>query len=408
MTTKDTELDLLLFGATGFTGKLVAEYLVKKRVNIRWALAGRSASKLEEVRASLATIDPAAAKLPLVVGDAMDAAAVDAMVKRTKVVCTTVGPYGRYGRALVAACAEHGVAYCDLTGETLFMSDMIAQHHERAQATGARIVHTCGFDSIPSDLGVLMLHDHFKSRGKRLAEAHCRVLAMKGGASGGTIASALDMASQIGDPSVRRKLGDPYSLNPAGAARGSDRNDALVPFRDAATGRWTGPFVMAAVNTRVVRRSNALLGFPYGEDFRYDEATDTGKGLKGLLVASAMSVVLGGGMALLAANPTRNLLTRVLPKPGEGPSREQRENGYFKIGIRGAATDGSKANALIVGTNDPGYGETAKMLGESALFLVENEATRGGVLTPASAMGMPLVERLRAAGMTWEVTEQDS
>ena len=201
----DRELDLVLFGATGFTGRLVAEVLLEKKVGVRWALAGRSRDKLERIRAELAAAHPSAADLPLIVGDSLDPASVEAMVRRTRVVCTTVGPYGRYGRPLVAACAEHGVHYCDLTGEVLFIRANIEQNHDRAVATGARLVHCCGFDAIPSDLGVLTLHEHFKARGKRLAEAHLRVLKLKGGASGGTIASALEML--LRDPAKRAAFG---------------------------------------------------------------------------------------------------------------------------------------------------------------------------------------------------------
>ncbi len=416
----DKDFDLVLFGATGFTGRLVAEVLVKKRPALRWALAGRSRDKLEQIRGELAVLDPAARDLPLVIGDSLDPASVAAMVRRTRVVCTTVGPYARYGTALVAACAAEGVHYCDLTGEALYSRANIEQHHERAVATGARIVHCCGFDAIPSDLGVLTLHEHFKARGKRLAEAHLRVMKLKGGASGGTIASAVDMAEQMRDPAIRKIALDPYALYPAGAARGEDRRDQTgwkreTPWKHDEDGdRWTAPFVMAAINTRIVRRSNALLDFAYGKDFRYDEATDTGRGLKGFASAVAMSTALGAGLGLMALPATRGLLTRLLPKPGEGPSKEARDNGSFRILIHGTSPDGERADALVAGNHDPGYGETAIMLAESALCLAEDALstpgrdgappqTPGGVLTPASSMGMTLVERLRKAGMTFEV-----
>jgi len=396
------EFDLVLFGATGFTGRLVAEYLVKKRPALRWALAGRSLGKLERVRDELSALEPSAKGLPLVAADSMDRAAMDGLARRTRVVCTTVGPYALYGSALLGACAEQGTDYCDLTGEPHWVREMIDAHQARAAETGARIVPSCGFDSIPSDLGVLLLHEQLAARGGRLAEAHYRVRRMKGGASGGTIASGLHMAERMSDPQVRRVLDDPYSLNPEGAPGVSGQEDWLRPRRDAETGRWLAPFFMAAVNTRVVRRSNALLGYAYGREFRYDEAVDVGRGLAGMARAAATSA----GMALsgaVAFAPVRKLAQRFLPAPGEGPSREERESGSFDIELLGVGTAGERVRARVGATQDPGYGATSWMLGESALCLAEDALPqRGGLLTPASCMGMKLVERLRAAGMTFQ------
>jgi len=397
------EFDLVLFGATGFTGRLVAEYLVKKRPALRWALAGRSLGKLERVRDELSALEPSAKGLPLVAADSMDRAAMDGLARRTRVVCTTVGPYALYGSALLGACAEQGTDYCDLTGEPHWVREMIDAHQARAAETGARIVPSCGFDSIPSDLGVLLLHEQLAARGGRLAEAHYRVRRMKGGASGGTIASGLHMAERMSDPQVRRVLDDPYSLNPEGAPGVAGQEDWLRPRRDAETGRWLAPFFMAAVNTRVVRRSNALLGYAYGREFRYDEAVDVGRGLAGMARAAATSA----GMALsgaVAFAPVRKLAQRFLPAPGEGPSREERESGSFDIELLGVGTAGERVRARVGATQDPGYGATSWMLGESALCLAEDALPeRGGLLTPASCMGMKLVERLRAAGMTFQV-----
>ncbi|HZH15688.1 MAG TPA: saccharopine dehydrogenase NADP-binding domain-containing protein [Archangium sp.] len=396
------EFDLVLFGATGFTGRLVAEYLVKKRPALRWALAGRSLGKLERVRDELSALEPSAKGLPLVAADSMDRAAMDGLARRTRVVCTTVGPYALYGSALLGACAEQGTDYCDLTGEPHWVREMIDAHQARAAETGARIVPSCGFDSIPSDLGVLLLHEQLAARGGRLAEAHYRVRRMKGGASGGTIASGLHMAERMSDPQVRRVLDDPYSLNPEGAPGVAGQEDWLRPRRDAETGRWLAPFFMAAVNTRVVRRSNALLGYAYGREFRYDEAVDVGRGLAGMARAAATSA----GMALsgaVAFAPVRKLAQRFLPAPGEGPSREERESGSFDIELLGVGTAGERVRARVGATQDPGYGATSWMLGESALCLAEDALPqRGGLLTPASCMGMKLVERLRAAGMTFQ------
>lgn len=402
----DKEFDVVLLGATGFTGRLVAEVLAKKRAagsKLRWALAGRSRDKLERVRGDLAAREPAAAGVPLIVGDSLDPAAVDAMVRRTRVVCTTVGPYSRYGKPLVAACADRGVHYCDLTGEPPFVRAAIDAHHDRAAATGARIVPCCGFDSIPSDLGVLLLHDHLKKQGKQLAEAHYRLVRTSGGVSGGTVATMLDIAEAAKSSAVRRALWDPYGLNPAGAPRGLDRPDQNGPRRDQDTGRWTGPFIMASINARIVRRSNALLDFAYGQDFRYDEAVDLGRGLPGLARATALSAGMGALLATAALPPGRALISRLLP-PGDGPSREQRERGSFRVEMHARDTSGGRYTAVIAGDRDPGYAGTAIMLAEAALCLAEDALpSRGGVLTTASCMGMALIERLRAAGMTFRV-----
>jgi short subunit dehydrogenase-like uncharacterized protein len=399
---RSREFDLVLFGATGFTGRLVAEYLVKKRPSLRWALAGRSLGKLERIRDELSALDPSAKQLPLVAADSMDRAAMDGLARRTRVVCTTVGPYALYGSALLGACAEQGTDYCDLTGEPHWVREMIDTHQARAAETGARIVPSCGFDSIPSDLGVLMLHEQLAARGGRLAEVHYRVRRMKGAASGGTIASGLHMAERMSDPRVRRVLADPYSLDPEGGPRVAGQEDWLRPRKDAQTGRWLAPFFMAAVNTRVVRRSNALLGYAYGREFRYDEAVDVGRGLAGMARAAATSA----GMALsgaVAFAPVRKLAQRFLPAPGEGPSREERESGSFDIELLGVGTAGERVRARVGAKQDPGYGATSWMLGESALCLAEDALPeRGGLLTPASCMGMKLVERLRAAGMTFQ------
>ncbi|WPB77371.1 saccharopine dehydrogenase NADP-binding domain-containing protein [Archangium violaceum] len=400
--TRAREFDLVLFGATGFTGRLVAEYLVKKRPSLRWALAGRSRERLERVREELAALEPSAKELPLVVGDSLDKAAMEGLASRTRVVCTTAGPYARYGSVLLGACAEQGTDYCDLTGETQWVREMIDAHHARAVETGARIVPSCGFDSIPSDLGVLLLHEQLAAKGGRLAEAHYRLRRMKGGASGGTIASGLHAAEQMGDPAVRQVFADPFSLSPEGAPDRRGHEDWLRPRRDPETGRWLAPFFMAPVNTRVVRRSNALSGYAYGREFRYDEAIDVGRGLAGLARAAAASA----GMALSGAvvfGPVRKLAERFLPAPGEGPSREERESGFFDIELLGVGTAGERVRARVGAKQDPGYGATSWMLGESALCLAEDELPeRGGLLTPASCMGMKLVERLRAAGMTFQ------
>lgn len=404
--------DLVLFGATGFTGRLVAEYLAEHAPEgLRWALAGRDAAKLERIRGELAARWPKAAALPILVGDALDAEAMARIAGQTRVVCTTVGPYARFGGPLVDACARLGTDYCDLTGETHFIRRSIDTLLGAAEASGARIVHCCGFDSIPSDLGVFMLGEAMAERGARLAEVRCFFGESKGSFSGGTLASLLNMLDELKrDPSLRKVLGHPYGLNPEGERSGPDGSDRFTVRHDAELGMWVGPFVMAAINTRVVRRSNAVRGWPFGRDFRYSEELSFGRGPAGLARAAAMTGGLGGFMAALQVGPVRGLLeSRVLPKPGEGPSEAERESGYFVTRLfgRGVRADGGelRLKGKVTGHKDPGYGETAKMLGQSALCLVQDPPTvGGGVWTPASALGAALLARLRAAGMGFEVT----
>jgi short subunit dehydrogenase-like uncharacterized protein len=408
--------DVVLWGATGFTGKLVAEYLARRHgvgKGLAWALGGRSREKLELVRAGLEAIEPAARDLPLVLGDGTDRASLERLAADTRVVCTTVGPYALYGRELVGACVESGTDYCDLTGEPQFVRAMIDAHHARARTTGARIVHCCGYDSIPSDLGTLMLQERARERhGSRCVEVKYFAGESKGGVSGGTAASMVELVEEASrDPGIRRLLDDPYALDPDRPRPGPDGADQRGVRWDADLGQWTGPFVMAAINTRVVRRSNALLGYSWGEDFRYSEAMSFGRGPRGWMLAAGVTAGTATAMAAVALAPVRRVLARrVLPAPGEGPSQEVRDHGYFVSRLVGTMADGKgKLSGTVRGTSDPGYGETAKMLGESAVCLAKDgDAIRkeGGVLTPASCMGMRLVERLREAGMTFEVAER--
>ena len=398
--------DIVLFGATGFTGRLVAEYLVQtyEAGSFRLALAGRSQDKLEAVRRDLTRIAPWASELPILLADSSDRAALDVIAQATKVVCTTVGPYAKYGPKLVAACAAAGTDYCDLTGEAHFVRRMIDAHHEEAQKTGARIVHACGFDSIPSDLGVWILHREMADRhGGTLDEVKLFVTGAKGGASGGTIASALNIVEESAkDRSVARVVMDPYGLVPerAGSARGD--KDAFTVRFDADLGQWTGPFVMAMYNTRIVRRTNALLDDAYGENFRYSEVTATGKGPGGAARAAGLVAGLGAFAGAIGLSPTRALLKKtVLPAPGEGPNEEARRTGFYKMKLiaKGRDRDGKpvELRARVEGKGDPGYGATSRMLAEAALCLATAtpaQKGRGGVLTPVSAMADPLLERL--------------
>ena len=409
----EREYDIVLMGATGFTGRLVAEYLVRRHGvggQLKWALAGRSREKLEKIRIELGEM---AAGLPLIVADSHDRASLDAMVQRTRVVCTTVGPYALHGSDLVAACAENGTDYCDLAGEVPWMRRMLDAHGDAAAKSGARIVHCCGFDSIPSDMGVWFLQKQARERfGKPLSRVRLRVKAAKGGLSGGTYASMLNIVEEARrDKDVARVLRNPYALCPPEAREGERQPYVSKASYDSAFGVWTAPFVMAAINTRVVFKSNALSGHGYGKDFRYDEAVMTGRGFSGRLKATTVSLGMGAFALGSALGPTRSLLKKmVLPKPGEGPSAEAREAGFFKIAIDGRNDGGQEALRVSVsGDRDPGYGSTSKMLGETALALALDlpaDGCPGGIWTPSTALGEKLLERLQAhAGLKFEVLD---
>lgn len=403
------EFDLIVWGATGFTGQLVVEYLVQTYGvdgDLRWAIAGRNRGKLEAVRRSCL----AAAlhdKLPTIVADSDDAGSLAALVARTRVICTTVGPYAKYGTPLVAACVEAGTHYCDLTGEVQWMARVIPQYQQAAQASGARIVHTCGFDSVPFDMGNWYLQQvMFERHGVYAKQVKARVGRNRGAASGGTIASILNMMEEARrDPSIRRQVANPYALYPPGIPAGQDSSDQTGAIFDEDFKQWTSPFIMAAINTRVVRRSNALLGFPWGKDFRYNEATLNKSRYKAMMTAVAGGV----GLVALALGPTRRLAERFLPKPGEGPTREQREAGYYEVFFRGIDPgDRSRDTVLRVsGELDPGYGSTARMLGEAAVCLAKDElAVGGGFWTPAAALDGKYLERLTSkAGLSFEIID---
>lgn len=409
--TKDRRFDIVLWGASGFTGRLVAEYLVAHGPkDLRWALAGRNREKLEGIRQDLGVNSDS---LPILIGDSGDQESLLALAAETRVVCSTVGPYMKYGSGLVAACVESKTHYCDLTGETPWIRQMIDQHHEKAKSEGTRIVHCCGFDSIPTDMGVFMLGEEFLQRGLRLHEIKAYVGETRGGVSGGTIASMIGILEEAKNPEHRRVLGNPYGLNPKGETKGPDKSDQMSVAFNNDLKQWTAPFVMAAINTRIARRSLALRGHPYGEGFRYSEAMSMGRGSKGWLRASFATFGLGAFVVSLKLPLINRVVHKLLPKPGEGPSREERENGFFVMRLIGKGQDKDGKEQLLYGRvegkQDPGYGETAKMLSESALCLAFDDkegCLQGGVLTPSTAMGTSLLERLRRAGMVFEVREQ--
>ena len=402
------DVDIAVFGATGFVGKLLAEYLAEHAPkDVRIALAGRSEQRLSDVRRGLG---PRAAHWPLLTADSAKPDSLRALARAARVVVTTVGPYRAYGMPLVDACVDAGTDYADLTGEVLFMRETSERFHERAAGDGVRIVHACGFDSIPSDLGVLLLHQQAKADGAGdLQETTLVVRVLKGSLSGGTFASMKGTVDELKrDPGLRRIVGDPYALSPERKRepRLGRETDLRGATYDADLGIWLGPFVMAPANTRVVRRSNALQDWAYGRKFRYREVMSFGSSRLAPARAGLMSAGLTALAAGLAFDPSRALLDRVLPKPGEGPSEEARRNGLFRIDIHTVTSNGARYVARIGAQGDPGYAATAVMLGECGLCLAldrDRLPARGGVLTPATAMGTLLADRLRAAGQTYEV-----
>lgn len=403
------EFDLILYGATGFTGRLVARHLYSRYGSdgdLRWALAGRDAGKLEELRKELQGRSRKT-KLSLVAADSGDSDAVFEMTGRTKVVCSTVGPYARYGNLLVEACSQQGTDYCDLTGEVQWIARMIQRHQSDAETSGARIVHSCGFDSVPSDLGNLFVQTAMQETfGTAATRVRCRLGKASGGASGGTVASLLGVLEEASNsPELRRQLRNKYLLYPQGEPPGPEVKDQYTPRYDSKFSQWTCPFVMATINERVVRRSNAVMGFPWGREFDYDEAQLCDNRAQ----AVAFTAGLGTVAAISGTRLGRSLMKPILPKPGTGPDLQTREAGFFNLHIHAEhPQDSSKdLRALVHGDRDPGYGATSKMLGEAAASLVFDEPqTKGGVWTPASALGFSLLDRLEEhAGVSFTLDE---
>ncbi len=383
--------DIVVHGATGFTGRLVIEYLLQRYPagsGVRWAMGGRSAGKLAAVRDEVG----APSDTPLVVTDSADGASLQALMAQTRLVLTTVGPYQLYGNELVAACATSGVDYVDLCGEPAWMRKMIDAHEAGAKTSGARIVFSCGFDSIPFDLGVLLLQNEMKARfGTTANRVRGRVRKMKGTFSGGTAASLkATMAAAMGDPAVMDLLRNPFSLTPG--FEGPRQPSGNKPMLEESLGVWVAPFVMAAINTRNVHRSNYLLQHAYGADFVYDEMMITGAGEKGQAFANAVAA-------------DKSLGAEGGPQPGEGPSRAEREAGFYDLLFIGEDAAGHSLRVGVKGDRDPGYGSTSKMIAESAVCLQQDAAaTAGGIWTPGAAMGLPLMARLQKnAGLSFAV-----
>ncbi|MCI4670241.1 MAG: saccharopine dehydrogenase NADP-binding domain-containing protein [Bacteroidia bacterium] len=400
------EFDLVIWGASGFTGRLVAEYLFEKygvNQELKWAMAGRNAEKLEKVRAEVAD-----SSVPLIIADSLDEASLGEMASKTKVICTTVGPYGKYGSKLVDACVAHKTHYCDLAGEVLFIRESVDKHHEQAKADGTKIVHSCGYDSIPSDMGVYFIQKEAKaSKGSPAKAIKMRVKDSSGSLSGGTYASMMDTMEQAAkDQSLFFKLINPYGLNPEGKQSGPDKADLREVLFEEETQSWIYPFIMASINTRIVRRSHALIDFAYGEDFEYSEANMAGEGDEGKAKAMKEAGIMAAIMAR-PGTPQQEAMAKRMPKPGEGPSKEQREAGYYDWRFFITHDDGTKSVAKVTGDRDPGYGSTSKMLAECGVCLAKDQTPdTAGVLTPSTAMGDLLLGRLIAnAGLTFSIEE---
>lgn len=392
---KPQEFDIVVYGATGFTGRLVAEYLNNRYGNgdgLSWAMAGRSAEKLASVRDEIgAPVDT-----PLVVADSNNEDQMTAMVQSAKVIITTVGPFQLYGSRLVGLCARHGTDYVDLCGESVWMRQMIDLHQEEAKNSGARIVFSCGFDSIPTDLGIFELQRLAKEQlGDVCTRVKGRVRGLQGTFSGGTAASIkVSFAAAKNDPEIYKLAIDHYSLVPESLVpgfKGVEQPDGDQIYYQEELESWVAPFVMAAINTRNVHRSNALLGHAYGKEFRYDEMIMTGPGDKGEATAKFVA-------------SDRSIAGPDAPKPGEGPNKEERESGFYDILYIGETDDGKKLTLNVKGDRDPGYGSTSKMIAESAICLIQDAIdTPGGIWTTAPAMGEKLIKRLVAnAGLSFE------
>jgi short subunit dehydrogenase-like uncharacterized protein len=386
----EREFGIIVYGATGYTGKLVCEYLHAQYgtdSDVKWAMAGRSLEKLEAVRADLGISEA----IPLVVADASSLDSIESLVSRTKVVLTTVGPYQLYGSDLVAACAKAGTDYVDLCGEPAWMHEMITAHGDAAKASGARIVFSCGFDSVPFDLGILFLQEAAQTQlGAVATRVKGRVRTMKGAFSGGTLASfKATMAAAGKDRSLIAILMNPFSLTEG--FTGPEQPPGTAPQYDEALESWAAPFVMATINTKNIHRSNYLLSHQYGEDFVYDEMMLTGPGEQGEAMANAVAADTS-----MAEDTTQ---------PGEGPTKEERENGRYDVLFVGTTADGQSIRASVQGELDPGYGSTSRMIAESAICLLLNpELASGGIWTPASALGTPLISRLQEyAGLTFKL-----
>lgn len=402
------QFDVIIFGATSFVGQILCQYMVDEygvNQDVKWAAAGRSMNKLKALQNELGAKD-----LQLLNANSTDEASLKALCEQTKVIISTVGPYALYGEPLVKACVETGTDYCDLTGEVQWVKRMITRYNGQAHESGARIVHCCGFDSIPSDMGVWHLQQHARQRfGEVASTIRMRVKALRGGASGGTVASMINVAKEAAsNKELRKELVNPYSICPANHRFNTRQTNVTSPELDEHSGQWAGPFIMAGINTRVVHRSNALLDNAYGDQFKYDESMLMGKGTKGRLTAMGFAAGIAAFIAGAAIKPTRWLLeNHIVPKPGEGPSPESQRKGFYDLRFSGYTADGQLIQTKVTGDRDPGYGSTAKMLAQAGLSLafdVSKKDKNGGFWTTASIFDQRFIDRLEEkAGLNFEV-----
>tara|TARA_Y200000002_G_scaffold51088_2_gene36920 strand:- start:9858 stop:11060 length:1203 start_codon:yes stop_codon:yes gene_type:complete len=383
------EYDIIIWGASGFTGRLVAEYLYKNynAKDLNWAIAGRDELKLSSIREKF--LDNT---IPIVLADSFNENSLNDIVKKTKVVCSTVGPYAKYGSLLVKSCVKNKTHYCDLAGEAQWIRKMIDLYHKEAITNQVKIVNSCGFDSIPSDMGVYFI---YKNILKKNLSIKMRVTGAKGGYSGGTYASMQNIIKEASiNKEIRRNLTNPYGLNPIGEQSGMDKSDLRSVIYDSKIKTWISPFLMAGINTKIVRRSNALSNYNYGKEFKYDEAVMTGNGFKGRLKGIILSIPL----IFLSAKPGslfNKIFNFLSPKPGKGPNKKERESGYFSLRFYVFQEENDFSIYKVTGDKDPGYGSTSKMLAESAVCLAKDELNNNfGILTPSIAMSDSLLDRL--------------
>ena len=411
---KNIKDDLIIFGSTGFTGKLVVEYLIKnyglENKKFTWAIAGRDKEKLEELKQSFIGIDPQSVNIRTYIADSFNSKSLDVLTSSCRIIISTVGPYLNYGLPLVESCVKNHTNYCDLTGEVPFIRESIDLFHEKALKNKCKIIHSCGFDSVPSDLGVLLLQrDCLEKFNKVCDNVSLHVRSIRGGISGGTISSMINIKKYIHSHSDKIDvLKSPYSLNPMDKIKSNVMQPVLKSVRwDNALNKWTSPFLMSGINTRIVHRTNAVTEFCYGKNFRYNEVSSFDKGINGFLKAFSMLIIL----FFLQLSLRTNLLIWILkkttfPKPGEGPSKDIMKNGFFKMKIIGFISKIRKNSVTVTGDSDPGYSATAKMLTESAICILLNEnkiPKKHGVLTPASGIGLILIERLKKKGISFTI-----
>lgn len=409
---------VVLYGATSFVGQITAQYLAefladKNKNKTTWAIAGRDEDKLKKVQAKIE--DSTGSSVDIILANSKDAASLDAMTKQARVIISTVGPYLKYGEPLIKACTDNGTDYVDLTGEAIFIKDMMDKYQDAAKKSGARIVNSCGFDSIPSDLGVYFTQKQAKDKlGHTCDNIHMRVKAAKGGLSGGTIDSMATIFAEVGQDKARREqLANPYLLNDDSDAPALRQDTINKPEYDSEQERWLAPFIMAVINTRIVHRSNQLMDYDYGRDFKYDEAMWMADGIKGQVMSYGLSAGLFGFGAAMSFTKSREFLSKhVLPKSGSGPSKSEQDNGFFDIRFFGETENSDGITTKVTGNKDPGYGSTSQMLAQSALCLAQDipfDEVAGGFWTPASAMGDTLLKRLEAhAGLSFEVIDSDA